>query len=191
MGNATCSIPDCDRPTLARGWCSMHWQRWKRNGDPNIVHAPRDKTEAERFWAKVRKTDGCWLWTGYVDDTGYGRPHRGLAHRYAYEQTVGPIPAGMTLDHLCHNADKACRGGPNCPHRRCVRPDHLAPRPGRQNTRASEHTEASKNAAKTHCPKGHPYDEANTRHYRGGRLCRRCSADRSLRAYHRRKARQV
>jgi hypothetical protein len=29
------------------------------------------------------------------------------------------------LDHLCHNADLQCPGGRGCPHRRCVRPDHL------------------------------------------------------------------
>ena len=27
---------------------------------------------------------------------------------------------------------------------------------------------------RTHCPAGHPYDVANTRHYRGTRLCRTC-----------------
>lgn len=30
----TCSIPGCDKPHLSRGWCSAHWTRWKRHGDP-------------------------------------------------------------------------------------------------------------------------------------------------------------
>lgn len=85
------------------------------------------RSPAERFWARVDRTnlDGCWLWLGRVDDDGYGRfklttapgHHRTVrAHRFAYEQTVGPIPDGLTLDHVRE------RG---CQHRHCVRPDHL------------------------------------------------------------------
>ena len=34
MPKRTCSVPECDRPHLARGYCSPHWQRWKKTGDP-------------------------------------------------------------------------------------------------------------------------------------------------------------
>lgn len=34
MGERICSIDDCDRKAVARGWCHMHWSRWKRQGDP-------------------------------------------------------------------------------------------------------------------------------------------------------------
>jgi hypothetical protein len=60
--------------------------------------------------------DGCWVWTGRLNPQGYG--HIGwkgfsqLAHRAVYELLVGPIPAGLQLDHKCRN-------------RVCVRPDHL------------------------------------------------------------------
>jgi hypothetical protein len=37
----------------------------------------------------------------------------------------GPIPPGLYVDHACHTTDPDCAGGPNCPHRRCVNPDHL------------------------------------------------------------------
>lgn len=74
---------------------------------------------AVRFWARVEKTDGCWLWRGYAMHKGYGVIHRGRrparAHRVAWELTYGPIPAGL---HVLHN----CPGGDN---RRCVRPSHL------------------------------------------------------------------
>lgn len=31
------------------------------------------KSLAERFWAKVLKTDTCWIWQGYVNTSGYGQ----------------------------------------------------------------------------------------------------------------------
>ena len=34
MAKATCAIEDCDRPAKCRGWCSTHYQRWWRHGDP-------------------------------------------------------------------------------------------------------------------------------------------------------------
>ncbi len=61
---------------------------------------------------------GCWLWPRSTNGDGYGKLYVGkkliLAHRYAFELLVGPIPEGMTLDHLCRN-------------RLCVRPSHLEP----------------------------------------------------------------
>jgi len=137
------------------------------------------RTPAEpRFWAKVRKTEGCWYWTGTRNPGGYGLfwPTRTTicAHRFAYELLVGPIPEGMTLDHECHNQDSSCPGGTSCQHRACVRPSHLVPRSNGENQHRSSRTHAARNAAKTHCPQGHPYDELNTRHEPGGRRCRAC-----------------
>ena len=31
---SVCSIPECGRKVVGRGWCSRHWQRWKNHGDP-------------------------------------------------------------------------------------------------------------------------------------------------------------
>lgn len=74
----------------------------------NYRKAP-PKTREERFWEKVEKTDTCWNWTGALSK-GHGRfatdNGRALAHRFAYQIGVGPIPDGMQLDHMCHN--KAC-----------------------------------------------------------------------------------
>lgn len=28
-----CSIPNCNKPHLARGWCQAHYRRWQRHGD--------------------------------------------------------------------------------------------------------------------------------------------------------------
>lgn len=73
------------------------------------------KTTSERFWAKVDKTETCWLWTAAITPRGYGQfvvdGKKVAAHRFIYEQLIAPIPDGMQLDHLCRI-------------RRCVRPDH-------------------------------------------------------------------
>ena len=62
---------------------------------------------------------GCWLWTGTLSDTGYGRfrsvllgPGKHYAHRVSYKKFVGPIPKRMDVLHRC---DVTC----------CVNPDHL------------------------------------------------------------------
>jgi hypothetical protein len=102
----------------------------------------------ERFWAKVNKTDACWEWRASKYPTGYGaynldgknvRP----AHRVAYEDTNGPVPVGLVLDHLCRN-------------RSCVNPAHLEPVTIGENVLRGVGVSAL-NAKKTHCPKGHEY----------------------------------
>jgi hypothetical protein len=120
----------------------------------------------EVFWQRVDKTDGCWLWMGERDPLGYGRFRwRGrkstsvLAHRNAYEMVVGPIPEGLTIDHLCRNPA-------------CVNPAHLEPVTNEENVRRG--LAGAYNRVKTHCKNGHPFDEENTAVYYGKRACRTC-----------------
>lgn len=133
--------------------------------------AMRGKPPEARLFARVDKTETCWLWTGPVNSYGYGRlainGHQVMAHRLSYEFFVGPIPEGLTLDHLCRV-------------RRCVRPEHLEPVTNAENVLRGESFVAV-NKTKTHCPKGHVYDEANTRVYRGRRHCRACDRERLAR----------
>ena len=112
----------------------------------------------------------CWTWTGYVTNLGYGRVwangKASPAHRVVYELLVGPIPADLTIDHLCKNT-------------RCVNPDHLEAVTMRENVIRGTGPSAV-NAAKTHCMYGHPFDEANTylRRDGRGRQCRACRSRR-------------
>ena len=120
-----------------------------------------------RFWNKVNKTETCWLWTGAGDVLGYGRFYlKGkliLAHRFSYELAKGLVPEGLDLDHLCRNPS-------------CVNPQHLEAVTHSINLKRGL-TGKVKNpsTAKTACPKGHLYDEANTYINRQGkRECRAC-----------------
>jgi hypothetical protein len=147
-------------------------------------------TLEDRFWAQVSRTDTCWFWTGWISKRGYGRTRgadgkSALAHRIAYQLAKGDIPAGLVLDHLCHTGDRACPGGDDCPHRRCVNPDHLEPVTQAENGHRSVQTR------RTHCPKGHLYSAENTRRNKNGtRSCRACAAQSAAaitRAYRARK----
>lgn len=174
----TCSIAGCALPHKARGWCKPHYERWRRHDDPLAPAPPRVNIPTEqRFWEKVDRSggpDSCWLWTARTSNRGYGWFHVDgrdrQAHRYAYELQVGPIPDGLELDHLCRNHS-------------CVNPRHLEAVTHRENMRRSISL-ATVNAAKTHCPQGHPYDEGNTlRRSDGGRGCRSCASASSASRY--------
>lgn len=128
--------------------------------------------------------NGCILWSGAVNSRGYGQIRTAgvlaYAHRVVYEAMVGSIPQGMLLDHSCHNQDAGCLGGVGCSHRRCVNPHHLEPVTPRENQRRSQRTFTFIHGSKTHCVRGHAFDQANTyiRPDNGTRQCRACSRDR-------------
>jgi hypothetical protein len=129
--------------------------------------------------------DGCWLWTGTLINSGYGRVwlegRTVLAHRAAYELWNGEIPEGMTVDHQCHN-ESDCALGNACPHRRCINPDHLVVATQRVNLLSGK-TLPARNAVKTHCDNGHEFTSDNTTVYKDGRgrsfrHCRQCDRER-------------
>lgn len=124
-----CDVGDCVRPTYARGWCHLHWKRYRAHGDPLAnLRTPTPERDASRFWSKAEPgPGGCWLWTAGKNAFGYGKFNTGgaygkhwLAHRFAYENMRDAIPAGLTLDHLCGV-------------RSCVNPYHLEPVPQAEN----------------------------------------------------------
>lgn len=108
---------------------------------------------------------GCWVWIGDATPRGYGRfmNQNGKvvrAHRVFYELLRGPIPDGLSIDHLCRVTS-------------CVNPDHLEAVTNKENVLRGIGPTA-RNAKKTHCPLGHEYDAANTRHDKKSRFCREC-----------------
>lgn len=116
----------------------------------------------ERFCDKVVfAPSGCVEWTAARTYNGYGRFTLGHgrsvpAHRFAYEQFVGPVPDGMEMDHLCRNPA-------------CVNPKHLEPVTRKENVRRQPKT------GRPHCKWGHLFTPENTRiDGRGYRQCRLC-----------------
>lgn len=180
----TCVIASCpNEKPRAFGLCNAHYLRQRRYGDPLLTKRTSDPFyQYKRFWMKVN-LDGpvpeyapdlgpCWIWTAYTNEFGYGeynvngRAER--AHRVAYETELHPIPEGLQLDHLCRVPA-------------CVNPFHLEPVTMRENLERSP----TYPAHRTHCPQGHPYDEANTYYYKsGGRACRECHRVRENARYH-------
>lgn len=77
-------------------------------------------TATERFWGKVDRSGGCWLWTGATTPDGYGRfSFRGktvYAHRFVWTLHNGTIPRSPAARRfICHRCDTPG----------CVNPDHL------------------------------------------------------------------
>ena len=128
----------------------------------------------------------CWLYTGFIHPEGYGRiGYQGrsstLVHRVAFEIWRGPIPEGLTVDHLCHTFDDTCPGGPRCSHRRCFNPDHLELVTAVENTTRGR-SFSSVNRAKTHCKRGHALTPDNLYRSRSNprsRYCKTCALLRS------------
>jgi hypothetical protein len=120
--------------------------------------------ELHRVFENVEPTGFCWLWTGGMNNCGYGqvtfRGRTHSAHRVVWELLIGPIAKGLQLDHLCHV-------------RSCVNPDHLEPVTKSENMRRAgirngwikgvkptrkpkeEHKVRSNVATATHCKHGH------------------------------------
>lgn len=126
---------------------------------------------------QVDPVSGCWLYIRWRKADGYAHITRNYkviyAHRYVYEQLIGPIPEGMTIDHVCHTME-CPTPGKLCPHRRCCNPMHLQLATGKENTLRSQGP-AAMNSIKQVCPKGHPYDEKNTCFRNKRRYCRTCA----------------
>lgn len=119
------------------------------------------------FWDRVDTSGECWLWTGYRLPNGYGQAAyagQRYAHRVAYVLTFGPIPEGMTIDHLCRV-------------RHCVRPSHLEAVTNRDNILRGTGASA-RNASRTECTRGHALIPFPRPTRAGKRYCPVCLAAR-------------
>lgn len=170
---ATCGGPILKRDR-AREYCSMECRNKGKRGRPSSRRKSFDD-----YPAPVRDPEsGCLRWQGPHHTNGYGVMGRGrLAHREAWERAVGPIPDGMTIDHV---ADRGCV------HKDCVEVAHLEVVSQPENT--SRSAKSREQRARTHCPKGHPYSGQNLITRRGKRECRTCTYARNERNRKKRQA---
>ncbi|RZT87553.1 HNH endonuclease [Pseudonocardia sediminis] len=146
-----------------------------RKGDRNTQQTASQPMRYVRapFWSKVGTgdSDACWPWLAGRVGSGYGTCGPGIyAHRVAYEISVGPIPDGLTIDHLCSN-------------RICCNPSHLEPVTREENARRGEKNRRTRSggrslASRTECKNGHAYVEGSFRWSGTARVCRQCARDR-------------
>jgi len=125
----------------------------------------RPQNTIEKILSRIEKIpDSCWIWTGGVHPCGYGtvgylgRNH--YVHRLVYEQLVWPVGEGLELDHLCRN-------------KVCCNPLHLEEVTHAENCRRGNAGLYMR--VKTHCVRGHSFNEGNTRWHQGFRRCRKCA----------------
>ncbi len=180
MGDRTCAEPGCEETRRCRGYCGPHYHRHKRAG--RIKNLP-PVGSAERFWMKVEKNGPlpkarpelgpCWIFSPDRKLLGYGHLKFGEsqvpAHRISYALSVGPIPDGLVIDHLCSTPA-------------CVHPGHLEAVPQKTNIERGRLAEAirpyyERGRFITHCPQGHEFTEENSyfspKGYRSCRTCKR------------------
>ena len=116
------------------------------------------------FEKRINKTTDCWLWTGHINHSGYGRYNAkgyqsGYVHRQMFYWLNGYLP------------DPPNVVGHTCDVRNCVNPNHLVEQTQSENVR--QYTDKI-----TECPKGHPYNIANTSVRKSGaRRCKACHAE--------------
>ena len=180
---SVCVVDGCGRKHYSHGWCNMHYNRWRAHGDPEVNLMPnrvRGASLEARFWAKVNKTETCWVWTARIGEHGYGEFNidgkSNLAHRVSYQLAGGEIPKGMCIDHLCRV-------------RKCIRPSHLEVVTYKENTRRGDSWKI--NGLKTHCPYDHEYTPENTYTRNGSRFCKACDRRRGAEYRARKKAKRM
>lgn len=121
-GGGQCAAGGCGEAVYSARLCQLHYQRLTRTGRLEPVSL------VERLLGGyVVDENGCWIWQGQPGVTnGYGRISIANAvlyvHRVSYETFVGPIPEGLTIDHVCRV-------------RLCMHPGHLEPVTVEENTR--------------------------------------------------------
>ena len=126
----------------------------------------------ERFMTKFEVCGACWVWTGEIMNSGYGRFHVGpkasdrkLAHVFSYEHFIGPVPDGMVIDHV---EARGCRGY------LCVNFDHLEA--------VTQQENVLRYKRRSHCIKrGHAMTPENTYiRIKDGAECHECKACRNI-----------
>lgn len=124
-----CSIPGCEKPVEARGWCNKHYWRWRRNGDPlagraSVASATETMAgEARGYYERIvlnHDIDACLIWPFNRNRHGYGRLRVGkrmkVVARMVCEHRHGPPPSPE------HEAAHSCGQG----HEGCVARAHLS-----------------------------------------------------------------
>lgn len=117
-----------------------------------VKASPIPPFKHERLFKRIRvnmETE-CWEWTGSLSSCGYGNMNIAkkiyMTHRLSFDLFKGLKGEFLVIDHICRN-------------RKCCNPEHLREVSARTNIVHNSEGASAKNALKTKCPKGHPYDK--------------------------------
>ncbi len=125
-----------------------------------------------RLLSNIKREGNCWIWTGTVNERGYGtigyKNKTWSVHRISYLLIGGkPLTPGLVLDHLCRN-------------RPCINPNHLEEVTNKENILRGNGFGAI-NARKTECNYGHKLVNDNVYHHPdGSRECHKCRKSRKI-----------
>jgi hypothetical protein len=170
-----CKFPDCGRAVESYGLCASH-RRQQRKGRKL---SPLKRMRSPGSLPVIAYTEApcpvsglvgpCWLFAYCKTEDGYGLTSLNnkliYVHRYVWERDVGPIPAGMFIDHRCRS-------------RACCNVDHLRVVTPAVNAKENR----AKPKAKSHCIRGHILSDDNLCNSKDGRRrCRLCHRLRSRR----------
>lgn len=148
----------------------MHYQRWWKRGDVQARGLRPIIKTVEGILAECVQDGDCLLWTRACTSAGYAEmffegEHGVLVHRWIYERTVGVIPDGLDLDHLCRR-------------RNCVNAEHLEPVTRPENVLRGDGPSA-RAARQPHCKRGHLFSGVRTVKGRKRRVCGICEPQRA------------
>lgn len=167
-----CSIEGCTKRVHCRQMCNAHYLQWRQTADRSEIGQWKDpeyRFHRATRWGRPSShrpdLGPCLLYIGADNGNGYGQftypngKKNGYAHRYAWERANGPIPAGLTVDHLCRV-------------RRCVNAAHMELVDGVENYLRAVRI-------RTRCRNGkHEYTPENTIIRKDGRrICRACKEE--------------
>lgn len=110
-----CKIESCEKKAIGFGFCSKHYTRLRRYGDPLFPGMNGVKKKARKIDFVIRN-DCFELISHKLNADGYSEImincRTKKVHRHIYEQCFGEIPKGLVVRHKCDNPS-------------CINPEHL------------------------------------------------------------------
>ncbi len=164
-----CEFPGCHLIHNCHGLCKEHSNQRRKGRELTPIYASRRRSGSppriicdEAPCPNPKLTGPCHIFRGGKNSDGYGLVRMNGksigTHLLCWRREIGDVPTGMEIDHQCHV-------------RSCCNVDHLRAVTHQVNSTENVVGIAWQiNAAKTHCPKGHPYDTERSE----GDNCRRC-----------------
>ena len=153
-----CTFPGCSSSHYCRGWCKMHWQRWRRHGDPGVVLIESHGMTHTPTWyawaAMIQRCTNfrCKAWPNY-GGRGIIVCERWLHSFTAFLEDMGERPSPeLTLDRINNEGN--------------YEPDNCQ--------WATRSVQQRNKRLSTSCRKGHLFTLENTYTWKGVRRCREC-----------------